>query len=94
MEKPLDELLAEVTDEASFLRFVRALTEDYEADRAEAKRRPPAPYSAGPLGWENGTIGAFLEAGTAWAEDSGDRGLSKNPWHRCASILFAGKGYE
>ncbi|RKH05308.1 DUF7660 family protein [Corallococcus carmarthensis] len=94
MAPELHELLEEVTDEPSFLRFVQALREDFEADRAEAARLPPAPYSPGPLGWENVTIGAFLEAGAAWAEDTGERGLSANPWHRCATILYAGKIYE
>ncbi|RKH32992.1 hypothetical protein D7Y13_07425 [Corallococcus praedator] len=90
----LGQLLEEVTDEASFLRFVLALKDDYEADRAEAARLPPAPYSPGPLGWENGTIGSFLEAGADWAEATSQQAPHKNPWHRCASILFAGKSYE
>ncbi|MCY1040896.1 hypothetical protein OV208_06130 [Corallococcus sp. bb12-1] len=94
MTDKLDQLLDEVTDEASFLRFVVALQEDYEADRAEAARLPPAPYSAGPLGWQNFTIGGFLDASASWAEASSDWDPHENPWRRCASILFAGKFYE
>lgn len=95
MAHDLRQLLEEVTDEASFLRFVQALSEDFEEDRAEAARRPPAPHAPSPLGWENGTIGAFLERGASWGEETQDReDLSTNPWHRCASILFAGKFYE
>ncbi|WP_375755773.1 hypothetical protein [Corallococcus exercitus] len=94
MAHDLDKLLKEVTDEPSFLRFVQALMKDFEEDRAEAARRPPSPYSPGPLGWENVTIGAFLEAGAAWAEDTQERDRADNPWHRVAGILYAGKIYE
>lgn len=93
VEDTLGQLVECVTDEASFVRFLRALAEDAEADAAEAARRPPSSYGPGRLGWENGTVGAFLESAAAWAEAK-RQPSSPNPWRACADILLAGKSYE
>ena len=86
-----------VTDEASFLDFVRAL----EADRRlAAKLEEQEPHGYGALrGWQNATIEQFLEAAVAWADDSefGRRQTLRvdvSPWRRLAVFLYAGKIYE
>jgi hypothetical protein len=79
----LHEKLDAVTDEATFLEFVCALTAD-RRDNAQA--------------WENSSIEDFLEASRSWAEDSefGSRqGLSAaSPWKKFAVFLYCGKIYE
>jgi hypothetical protein len=88
----------EVCDEASFLTFVAALADDWEDEREKEKSQPSSPYGPGANGWENGTIGAFLERASAWAQASihGTQSYSppQNVWRRCAQILHAGKFYE
>jgi len=79
----LHEQLETVTDEVTFLEFVRKLAADR---RANAQT------------WENGSIEDFLEASSGWAEDSefGSRqGLSTvSPWKKFAVFLYSGKIYE
>ena len=88
----------QVADEASFLSFVRVLAADWNEEREIESSHPQPPASAGALGWENGTIGAFLDAAASWGEASFE-GLPlykkpSNPWCRAAHILLAGKFYE
>ena len=79
----LHEQLEGVTDDVTFLGFVRALAADRRAN-AEA--------------WENGSIEDFLEASTNWAEDSefgSTQGISTvSPWKKFAVFLYCGKIYE
>ena len=93
-----DALADQVIDEPSFVRFVSALADDWEDERQKEAVTPSSPYGPGANGWQNGTIGQFLEAGAAWAEAT-ERGTPfykppENPWRRCAQILLAGKFYE
>lgn len=90
----LEQLLQQVVDEPTFLRFVRALADDFEADREESARSPGSPYGPSPRGWENLTLGAFLDAAHAWGSATEERGRGENPWRRCAQVLYAGKHYE
>jgi hypothetical protein len=94
----LHALADQVNDEESFLRFVAALAADWEEEREIEAVKPSGPYSAGALGWENGTVGAVLDAAFRWREISinGLRLYEKptNPWRRAAHILHAGKFYE
>jgi hypothetical protein len=87
-----------VTDQASFLEFVRALAADRRDEIEEGKSSPSSPWSAGANGWRNGTIEGFLEAALAWAEESGfgaKQGLgSSEPWGQFATFLYCGKIYE
>lgn len=99
MPRDLDLLLSEVKDEATFIRFVAALADDYQEEKEIEAENPPSPYSSGALGWENGTIGAMLGAAAAWGSSSSRRFTAEqlhsgNPWRRCAHILYAGKFYE
>lgn len=94
----LHQLADEVRDEAGFLRFLQALGEDWEADFDAESGAPRNPYGSEGLGWENGTLGRFLEAAAAWGQASLN-GLQlyekpANPWRRMADILLAGKFYE
>ncbi|QCP52181.1 hypothetical protein FAZ95_23645 [Trinickia violacea] len=93
----LDALLESVTDEASFIAFVDALASDFALERELERQNPSRAYSAGALGWENGTVDAVLGAAAAWGNSSSLRNREfsdANPWRRCATILYAGKWYE
>jgi hypothetical protein len=86
-----------VTDEESFLTFVRAL----EADRrlAASLEKQDLHGCGAPRGWQNSTIEQFLESALAWAEDSHfgrrqDLGEGASPWLRLAVFLYCGKIYE
>lgn len=92
------DLLDEVNDQESFLRFVRALIEDRLEDEAKEQLQPSSSWGSGANGWKNGSVVAFLEAATRWAEDSdmGERqGLPPGPsWKAFAVFLYCGKIYE
>lgn len=98
MTKELQTLADEVTDETSFLEFMAALGSDWDDERAKETRSSSLPYGPGANGWENGTIGTFLDAAVTWGKAS-VKGLPfynkpENPWQRAAQILHAGKCYE
>lgn len=98
MTDDLRDLARAVCDEATFIGFVRALGEDWEDEQTKEALSPSSPYGPGANGWENGSIGAFLESASAWA-DASINGLPgyavpSNPWRRCAEILLMGKHYE
>ena len=94
----LQQLLDEVRDEPTFLRFIKALSDDWFEDRTKEERNPSSPYVPTINGWENGTIGDYLESAHAWGKtwldrpEENERGES--PWRRAAAILYAGKYYE
>ncbi len=89
------ERIESVHDEQSFIAFLKALSDNWEMAQSAGNIRPSPPYGPDHAGWENGTIGSFLEAasrfGEAWLalERSSD-----NPWKRAAKIIHAGKYYE
>lgn len=98
MNRRLREALEAVEDEQSFIQFLGALATDWEAEQEIESVHPSSPYSSGALGWENGTIGALLDASCRWGSAS-TNGLRfyqvpDNPWRRAADIIFAGKEYE
>jgi hypothetical protein len=94
----IDELLARVRDEASFIRFIEALGADFARERLLEQTSPSSPYGPGALGWENASVDAFLDAAASWAESSTRHAQAdvvvSNVWQRCAAILLAGKFYE
>ncbi len=98
MGTPLDQLLDQVTDRASFFTFVSALIADKEEEVELEKRIPRHPYTSGAKGWENGTIETYLEAALAWAQSTEmgqTQGLPKEPsWKAFAVFLYCGKIYE
>ena len=89
----LSALCESVHDEASFLRFVTALESDRRAVDDE-----PTTIDGFREGWANQSIADFLEAGVAWAKDSGfgerPGPKSANPWRLFAQFMMAGRGYE
>ena len=91
-------LANQVMDERTLLEFMNTLAADWEDERAKEAASPSSPYGPGANGWENGTIGAFLERAASWGEATvaGTELYSPpdNPWRRCAHILLAGKFYE
>jgi hypothetical protein len=86
------ELLESVSDERSFLAFVKSLAADFAADRKVEAQSPSNPNGPSHLGWENWTLDAVLESGAAWAEDTaGNPGFAasrENPWRLCAWVLY------
>jgi len=98
MANNLFALLDTVVDEDTFIEFLSALEADWNDEREKEKVKPSAKFGPGANGWENGTIGNFLEAAGRWAIDSKD-GLEfyrkpSNTWRRAADILYMGKIYE
>lgn len=98
MDGELGEMADNVDDERSLLAFLAALGEDWEQEQRKERENPSSPYGPGANGWENPTIGSFLEAAHSWA-DSSSEGLRyyevpDNPWRRIAQILWMGKIYE
>lgn len=96
----LDEQLERVTDQESFLAFMRALAQDRRSAAEAESKNAASPYGYGPDagGWENTSIESFLEAAIAWAEDSNfglKQGLAPvSPWRKFAVFLYCGKIYE
>ena len=98
MAERLQDALERVVDERSLIHFLRVLGHDWNKERQFEADMPPSPYARAALGWENRSIGEYLEAMVDWAEAS-EEGLRfyavpGNPWRRIADILFAGKIYE
>lgn len=98
MAERLQDALGRVVDERSLIHFLRMLGHDWNTERQLEADLPPSPYARAALGWENRSIGEYLEAMVDWAEAS-EEGLRVydvpgNPWRRMADILFAGKIYE
>lgn len=79
----LFQLVNEVQDEPSFLRFLLALSQDRQVSTDE---------------WQNDDIASFAESAVRWGAASSE-GLPfyekpDNAWKRCAQILYMGKIYE
>ena len=95
--KDLVDFLEEVTDQESFLVFVKAMVADREEAVKLEKENPSDPYGEDINGWENWSIEHFLESAVACTEDCNKRDGIKNQeptWYEFASFLYAGKIYE
>jgi hypothetical protein len=93
------EMVEKVDSKESFLRFVKALSEDAAAADAELERTADGKLNLSQRGWENGSIEAFLGAMSAWA--SANSGVTGEPtvsadasWRAFAEIFHSGKFYE
>lgn len=87
-----------VTDRASFFAFVRALIIDRRVTNGHDESGTVGSIYGSPGGWENHSIGSFLEAALAWAETTKmgvTQGLPEEPtWRGFAAFLYCGKIYE
>ena len=89
----LEHLIQRVNSKDTFLEFLKALESNWTKDQELREGAQLAPFLPGPSGWENLSVGGFLEAMHAWACDS--QWLDDEPsWRMFAELLLAGKGYE
>lgn len=87
--------LEKVQDRDSFVRFLGLLGEDFALEKQIEAVTPSPPFSSGALGWENGSIEAFLDAACSWGKSKTPlRPHNPNPWRECAEIIHMGKIYE
>ncbi|WP_081466396.1 hypothetical protein [Collimonas fungivorans] len=98
MDEKLRKAKESVVDEKTFTQFLAVLSTDWFVEKEIEEATPSSPYSSGALGWENSSIGAFLDSSFRWAICS-QSGLQHydvptNPWRRAADILAMGKIYE
>jgi hypothetical protein len=83
----IEDMAERFNSKADFIRFLKALKEDADANSE---------------GWENPSLPTFVEAMSAWAEDScgyyNNFGIeidtSKPSWRFFADILLAARVYE
>jgi hypothetical protein len=74
------------------LAFLQALAQDwYRLQKLDAKS-PSSSDGPAALGWENISLGQFLEAAHAWAISSPLPQFAS--WHSFAQLFVAGKIYE
>ena len=88
----LEQAVQQVNSKESFLEFVSLLGADWEKSQAIEKGTPSSPYAANALGWENPSLGSFLDALAAWGGSS--RISSEPSWRSFAEMLLAAKIYE
>jgi len=94
MNSDPDKAVEEVRDLHSLIEFLGVLGADWRACSERNQREPCSPH-ASMHGWENISIGDFLEAMQAWsvaAKIQDEAGA--NPYRIFARQLQAGKGYE
>ena len=97
----LNDLLEQVNSKQTFLRFARALADDF-ADEQEKEAANPTPWLGvvqGPNGWYNFTVNAFLEQMCTWAQQTSattDKPMvpEQPSWKSFAEMLIMGKEYE
>jgi len=88
-----EHLISRVNSKETFLEFLKALESDWNKEQEMSKGAQLAPFLPGALGWENRSVGGFLEAMHAWACDA--QWLDDEPsWRMFAELLLAGKSYE
>src|SRR4051794_6969441 len=100
----LELLVEQIHDQESFFAFVRALIADWNDEQIRAKLNPSSPYGPGANGWENGSIGSYLDAALRCAEAWRGRndettghplGMGEEAsWKGFAWFLLMGKYYE
>lgn len=90
-----DDLLEQVTDKQTFIKFVQALADEREKAQEIENNHPNVYIIDGALGWKNADISSFLYAAiecfTAQPVTYSDRDLS---WKMFAEFLYFGKIYE
>lgn len=91
----IDPIIAvgEVTDLPSLIDFIGVLSHDWNACAEKETSKLSNPYES-MYGWENWTVGMFLDAMKSWAEDAKAIKQGDNPYRMFAHMLLAGKMYE
>lgn len=86
MNNQLIDMLETIETRQDLSKFVLALLEDFESNKAD---------------WENSSLSDFLEAMSGWIEDmdgyyknQGQTFNENQPWKVFAEILYASKIYE
>ena len=92
MADALQELIEQVHDEQSFLRFLRALREDYEKTERECQN-PSRHICIAEGHWESRSIRDFLRSAEEWGHgDFGDGRHYGDPiLRRVATMLYVGR---
>ncbi|HEX8643736.1 MAG TPA: hypothetical protein VF702_07455 [Allosphingosinicella sp.] len=91
---PPERLVAEVRDEQTFVGFLLALADDFALEEELHERHGCPPGGPGLMGWQNGSIDAFLERAASASGGDIAHGKDVNPWKKCAMILIEGKHRE
>ena len=98
MPRDLAAAAQSVTDEASFVAFLRLMPADWHDEARGEAEAPSRPYSPGANGWANGTIGQFIDAAASWADDTSTRtaptSTAAEAWRRAAMIVLMAAFYE
>lgn len=89
--------MGNVTDAASFVDFLEALSRDWSFWQAKGKAENPILHEYGEGDWVNHEFGDILEAAVAcWRANKGAPHVfpMENPWRAAAHIIYLGKYYE
>lgn len=85
-----EDLIEDVVDLETFLRFARALQAECSADARDSPNAVNLTPSK--RGWYNNRLDSYLEAAISWADDSSRvRPFAVNHWKFLADFLLAGK---
>jgi hypothetical protein len=89
------ELLGQVHDRESFLKFAYAFAEDRRRVESIEAADPEGYQWGGAEGWNNNCISLFIEGGLSHFEPVSDRPDIENPtWKDLAEFLWCGKCIE
>jgi hypothetical protein len=90
-----EELLDQVQDRESFIRFVRALAEERDAAEATERSEPKKYVLDGAANWKNGDVASFLYGALDYFSEKPFHSPEKNPsWKMFADFLYHGKIIE
>jgi hypothetical protein len=90
-----DDLLEQVADKQTFIKFVQALAEERERAQEIENQHPNVHIIDGALGWKNGDIPSFLSAALECFIAQPVTYSEHNPsWKMFAEFLYFGKIYE
>ncbi|AFY44435.1 hypothetical protein [Nostoc sp. PCC 7107] len=87
-----DDLLEQVTDKQTFIKFVQALVKERERAQEIENKHPNAHIVDGALGWKNGDIPSFLSAALECFTAQPGTYEEQNPsWKMFASFFISVK---
>ena len=90
-----EDLLPQVKDRDSFIRFVRALAEERDAAEAKERAEPKKHALDCASNWKNGDVASFLYGGLNYFSEKPFHSPEKSPsWKMFADFLYHGKIIE